>query len=196
MAANNSVPTAGMAAQSSSPIDRLPTDLLYEIIPHLTTSELRLLGRVNRGLYDFFAAYLRSERYAAPIFRLPKNVLEDIAIYLPSRKDDSRLARASQKFYLNLMESMVRIEMNGQENDLRYHAAKHNNTGLAAKLLHMGTDVDGRVNRYLIYPTLYNPLLAAARYGQENMVLLLLKAGANDIMRAGKGVGEGIQYPL
>lgn len=192
MAANNSVLTGGMAVQYSSPIYRLPTKLLYEIVPKLTTSELRLLGRVNRGLHHFVAKYLLLKRHNAAVFCLPKPVLENIASHLPSNKDHSRLARASQKFYPNLMESLVRIEINTRESNLLCHAAKYNDTGLAAKLLRMGMDVNGLGNMPYFSPEL-NPLYTAARYGQENMVVFLLEAGASDIMEGARGVGRGVR---
>jgi ankyrin repeat protein len=175
---------------AASTLLSLPTELLFEIASCLATPELRLFGRVNRKFRSFVDEYLRRYRYSKGLFRLPKEFVLRVAQHLNSQADRSRLARTTQKWYPLITNYIAQNDLLHGLPSLLVYAAKKDLRGMARKIINLGGDVNcqetERLTRHKIdyYPYFraQSPLSIAAHHGHEDMVLLLLKAGASRLV--------------
>ena len=171
-----------MARHQTSPIGilRLPVELLHHIASLICTPDLRRLGRVNRAFYCYVADYLFRYRYNSGLLALPNELILEVVQHVACQNDRSHLARTSQRFYPLIMNYIIRHDVQHQGSSLLIHAAEKNLKGLARGILSRGGDVNAKVKVRFgaeIHGT--NPLGVAASRGNEGMVKLLIKAGAN-----------------
>jgi len=172
-----------MAPSSPPSILKLPNELLCDIVSPLSTSDLRRLSRVNHQFYFFVRAYLVKYRYNEGIVTLPNEIILEIVRHLGTQKNRSRLARTSQRFYPLVMNYIVRHDIQFRGSSLLAITARSNLKGMAKKILRLG----GNVNTQSCFKSTCagqrpTPLAAAAFYGHERIICLLLAAGAKQIV--------------
>lgn len=174
-----------LADASRSRLLALPNELLHETALSLATTDLQRLSQVNHELHSFVTEFLARYRYNARIFRLPENPLLRVVQQLDQAADRCYFAEASQKLYLSVMEFVIRYNITHEKSRILNHAAKNNLKHMAREIIRLGGDVDTRHDTShsamaLIWEggSLYTPLMNAASLGHEEMLHLLLKAGA------------------
>jgi hypothetical protein len=165
---------------SATGLAALPLGILFDIASHLGTTDIRQLNRVNRALHLSLTNYLHRHRYNAGLLALPNELILEIAQHLGEQKDRSALARTSQRFYPVVMGFIARYDVQHCASNLLHYAVRADLPSLARKILDLGGDVDttggGGWPASTSRPT---PLMMAAFYGREDMVKLLLAAGAS-----------------
>ncbi|PVI02971.1 hypothetical protein DM02DRAFT_652949 [Periconia macrospinosa] len=158
----------------------LPNEILLEIVFPLRIADLRRLGSVNHKFQRFTVDYLRRYVDKVKIFSLPNELLLAIAQYLGHQKDRSCLARASRRFYLLVMDYILRCNVRYGGSSLLNYAAKRNLNRMARTILYAGGDVNTqRGFRPSVIGRRPTPLATAALHGHEGMVKILLETGAS-----------------
>jgi hypothetical protein len=169
---------------------KLPNEILLEIASLLGIADLRRLSILNRKLYFFVKDYLVRYRHNSRLVTLPNELILEIVQCLGSQEDQSCFARASQRFYLLVMDSILRHNVRYNGSSLLNYAAMRNLKRMARTILHLGGDVNtqrgfqsGLMSRR---PT---PLATAAFHGHERIVRILLETGASHFV-------DGMRVPL
>jgi hypothetical protein len=165
----------------------LPNELLFDIASCLSFPDLRRLSRVSRRLQFIVGEYLPRYRYKSRLLTLPNNILLRVARLLDTRKDQSRFARTSQRFYPLVMGHIVRHNIQYEGSSLMNYASERNVKGMAQGILYLGGNVESLQGSSIIVYGGATPLTTAAYYGHERMVRFLINVGASQLLDGYRG---------
>jgi hypothetical protein len=155
---------------------KMPTGILPDIFVLLRPSDLLSLSFVNRKFSLLIKKY--HARCNSGLNTIPNEIILEIIQHLRAR-DQSRLARASRRFYPLIMDSILRDDSRHGKSRILWFAVEKNLKSLTRRVLQRGGDVNTVVVvRSKSSIGQKTPLMVAAYHGFEGIVNLLLKLGA------------------
>jgi hypothetical protein len=157
---------------------KMPTGILPDIFVLLRPSDLMSLSFVNRKFSLLIKKY--HARCNSGLITMPNEIILEIIQHLDA-PDQSRLARASRRFYPLIMDSILRDDSRHGKSRILWFAVEKNLKSLTRRVLQRGGDVNAVVavvGRWKFAIAQKTPLMVAAYHGFEGIVNLLLKFGA------------------
>jgi hypothetical protein len=157
---------------------KMPTGILPDIFVLLRPSDLMSLSFVNRKFSLLIKKF--HARCNSGLNTMPNEIILEIIQHLDA-PNQSRLARASRRFYPLIMDSILRDDSRHGKSRILWFAVEKNLKSLTRRVLQRGGDVNAVVAvvvRWKFAIAQKTPLMVAAYHGFEGIVNLLLKFGA------------------
>jgi ankyrin repeat protein len=141
----------------------------------------------NRFIKDRDPYHLRSVRMSRiTLLDLPNELILQIVDHLGEQRYINPLTRLNQRFHDILNDHLYHFNILTRGSDGLLWAAKYDRLSTARRLLHLGANVNARIN-YTTGRIGLTPLHHASEHGHLKMARMLLDVGANPEARAPAG---------